>query len=87
MRLRFLGSGKIVLSLCGLTLRYYQLFAGVPWGVQLAAVYALLDLGPSNPVGILEAIQPWRAAATNSIPTAVNSGITELSSLSTAESK
>ncbi|XP_019391570.1 PREDICTED: little elongation complex subunit 1 [Crocodylus porosus] len=59
---------------------------GVPWGVQLAAVYALLDLGPSNPVGILEAIQPWRAAATNSIPTAVNSGITELSSLSTTES-
>ncbi|XP_067385810.1 little elongation complex subunit 1 isoform X7 [Emydura macquarii macquarii] len=57
----------------------------VPWGVQLAAVYALCDLGPSNPVGVIEAIRAWRTAITNSIPAAVTSGIAEVSSLCTAE--
>ncbi|XP_014450668.1 little elongation complex subunit 1 isoform X2 [Alligator mississippiensis] len=83
---RFSSAVKNISSVIGVFVQHAK-EEGVPWGVQLAAVYALLDLGPSNPVGILEAIQPWRAAATNSIPTAVNSGITELSSLSTAESK
>lgn len=59
--------------------------AAVPWGVQLAAVYALCDLGPSNPVGVVEAIRAWRIAITNSIPAAVRSGIAEVSSLCTVE--
>ncbi|KAM7175553.1 little elongation complex subunit 1 isoform 2-T2 [Macrochelys suwanniensis] len=57
----------------------------VPWGVQLAAVYALCDLGPGNPLEVVEAIQAWRTATTNSIPSAVTSGISEVSSLCTVE--
>ncbi|XP_050565096.1 little elongation complex subunit 1 isoform X3 [Cygnus atratus] len=53
----------------------------VPWGVQLAAVYSLCDLGSSNPVGIVEAINAWRATALNSIPFAVTSGLAEITSL------
>lgn len=53
----------------------------VPWGVQLAAVYSLCDLGSSNPVGITEAINAWRATALNSIPSAVTSGLAEITSL------
>ncbi|XP_066482274.1 little elongation complex subunit 1 isoform X2 [Tiliqua scincoides] len=53
----------------------------VPWGVQLAAAYALFDLGPSNPSGILEAIHVWEAVSTNSLPIAVTSGMAEVSSL------
>ncbi|TFJ98854.1 voltage-dependent calcium channel gamma-8 subunit [Platysternon megacephalum] len=57
----------------------------VPWGVQLAAVYALCDLGPSNPLEVVEAIQAWRTATSNSIPSAVTSGISEVSSLCTVK--
>ncbi|XP_053874214.1 little elongation complex subunit 1 isoform X2 [Malaclemys terrapin pileata] len=57
----------------------------VPWGVQLAAVYALCDLGPSNPLEVVEAIQSWRTATSKSIPSAVTSGISEVSSLCTVE--
>lgn len=56
-------------------------FADVPWGVQLAAAYALFELGPSNPSGVLEAIRVWEAASTNSLPLAVTSGMAEVSSL------
>lgn len=54
---------------------------GVPWGVQLAAIYSLCDLGSSNPVGIVEAINAWRATVLNSIPPAVTSGLAEITSL------
>ncbi|XP_039378122.1 little elongation complex subunit 1 isoform X2 [Mauremys reevesii] len=57
----------------------------MPWGVQLAAVYALCDLGPSNPLEVVEAIQAWRTTTSNSIPSAVTSGISEVSSLCTVE--
>ncbi|KAM9200208.1 little elongation complex subunit 1 [Mergus octosetaceus] len=53
----------------------------VPWGVQLAAIYSLCDLGSSNPVGIVEAINAWRATVLNSIPSAVTSGLAEITSL------
>ncbi|XP_035172623.1 little elongation complex subunit 1 isoform X2 [Oxyura jamaicensis] len=53
----------------------------VPWGVQLAAVYSLCDLGSSNPVGIVEAINAWRATVLNSIPSAVTSVLAEITSL------
>ncbi|KAH0618038.1 hypothetical protein JD844_016983 [Phrynosoma platyrhinos] len=55
----------------------------VAWGVQLAAAYALCDLGPSNPSKILEAIRAWEAANTNSLPSAVANAIAEVSSLQT----
>ncbi|XP_042318484.1 little elongation complex subunit 1 isoform X2 [Sceloporus undulatus] len=55
----------------------------VAWGVQLAAAYALCDLGPSNPSKILEAIHAWEAENTNSLPPAIASAITEVSNLQT----
>ncbi|NWQ75150.1 ICE1 protein, partial [Columbina picui] len=54
---------------------------GVPWGVQLAAIYSLFDLAPSNPEGIVEAIHAWRATVLNDIPSAVTNGIVEVTSL------
>ncbi|NXP52096.1 ICE1 protein, partial [Heliornis fulica] len=54
---------------------------GIPWGVQLAAIYSLCDLGSSNPEGIVEAIHAWRATVPNNIPFAVTSGIAEITSL------
>ncbi|KFQ40961.1 Uncharacterized protein KIAA0947, partial [Nestor notabilis] len=54
---------------------------GVPWGVQLAAIYSLCDLGSSNPEGIVEAIHAWRATVIDNIPFAVTSGIAEITSL------
>ncbi|NWX83229.1 ICE1 protein, partial [Nothoprocta pentlandii] len=53
----------------------------VPWGVQLAAVYSLCDLGASNPVGIVETIRAWKATTPNSVPPAVTSGIAEICSV------
>uniref|UniRef100_A0A670Y0P1 Little elongation complex subunit 1 C-terminal domain-containing protein n=1 Tax=Pseudonaja textilis TaxID=8673 RepID=A0A670Y0P1_PSETE len=43
----------------------------VAWGVQLAAAYALFDLGPSNPSKILEAIHAWKAVTSISLPSAI----------------
>ncbi|XP_064409392.1 little elongation complex subunit 1 isoform X3 [Latimeria chalumnae] len=54
---------------------------GVPWAVQLAAVYAVYDLAPSNPDGTLQALQTWRRAATTSIPPAATSCIAVVGSL------
>nr|XP_060630587.1 little elongation complex subunit 1 [Anolis sagrei ordinatus] len=53
----------------------------VAWGVQLAAAYALCDLGPSNPSKILEAIHTWEAMNTNSLPPALANAIAELGRL------
>ncbi|XP_030346422.1 little elongation complex subunit 1 isoform X2 [Strigops habroptila] len=58
---------------------------GVPWGVQLAAIYSLCDLGSSNPEGIVEAIHAWRATVLDNIPFAVTSGIAEITSLCKTE--
>ncbi|XP_015282571.1 PREDICTED: little elongation complex subunit 1 [Gekko japonicus] len=54
---------------------------GVPWGVQLAAAYALCELGTSSPSEILDAIRAWEAASGNSLPPAISSGITEVRGL------
>ncbi|XP_033010202.1 little elongation complex subunit 1 [Lacerta agilis] len=53
----------------------------VAWGVQLAAAYALCELGPSNPPKVLEAIQAWEAVNAKSLPPAVTSSIAEVRSL------
>lgn len=49
--------------------------------MQLAAIYSLCDLGSSNPEGIVEAIHAWRTTVLNNIPSAVTSGIAEITSL------
>ncbi|XP_077166174.1 little elongation complex subunit 1 isoform X2 [Paroedura picta] len=53
----------------------------VPWGVQLAAVYSLCELGPSSPSEILNAMRAWEAANRNSLPPAIASSITQVRDL------
>ncbi|TRZ18385.1 hypothetical protein HGM15179_008722 [Zosterops borbonicus] len=75
-----LAAVKNISSVIGLFVQHAK-EEGVPWGVQLAAVYSLCDLGSSNPEGIVEAIHAWKAGALNNIPSAVTEGIAEVTSL------
>ncbi|NXF70855.1 ICE1 protein, partial [Sclerurus mexicanus] len=76
----YLAAVKNISSVIGLFVQHAK-EEGVPWGVQLAAIYSLCDLGASNPEGIVEAIHAWRATVLNNIPSAVISGIAEITSL------
>ncbi|XP_065609062.1 little elongation complex subunit 1 isoform X2 [Cyrtonyx montezumae] len=76
----YLSAVKNISSVIGLFVQHAK-EEDVPWGVQLAAIYSLCDLGSSNPVGIVGAIHAWRATVLNSIPFAVTSGLAEVSSL------
>ncbi|NWW88611.1 ICE1 protein, partial [Rhynochetos jubatus] len=76
----YLAAVKNISSVIGLFVQHTK-EEGVPWGVQLAAIYALCDLGSSNPEGVVEAIHAWRATVLNKIPFAVTSGIAEITSL------
>ncbi|XP_012330685.2 little elongation complex subunit 1 isoform X1 [Aotus nancymaae] len=55
----------------------------IPWGIQLAAVYALCDLSPSNPAEISKILEAWRREASKSVPSAIVSCLEEVSALST----
>uniref|UniRef100_A0A8V0XU22 Little elongation complex subunit 1 C-terminal domain-containing protein n=1 Tax=Gallus gallus TaxID=9031 RepID=A0A8V0XU22_CHICK len=77
----YLSAVKNISSVIGLFVQHAK-EEDVPWGVQLAAVYSLCDLGSSNPVGIVGTIHAWRATVLNSIPFAVTSGLAEVNSLS-----
>ncbi|XP_049679667.1 little elongation complex subunit 1 isoform X5 [Accipiter gentilis] len=76
----YLAAVKNISSVIGLFVQHAK-EEGVPWGVQLAAIYSLCDLGSSNPEGIVEALHAWRATVLNNIPFAVTSGIAEITSL------
>ncbi|XP_074939903.1 little elongation complex subunit 1 isoform X1 [Phalacrocorax aristotelis] len=76
----YLAAVKNISSVIGLFVQHAK-EEGIPWGVQLAAIYSLCDLGSSNPEGIVEAIHAWRATVPNNIPFAVTSGIDEITSL------
>ncbi|KAM4658343.1 little elongation complex subunit 1 isoform 1-T1 [Amazona ochrocephala] len=76
----YLAAVKNISSVIGLFVKQAK-EEGVPWGVQLAAIYSLCDLASSNPEGIVEAIHAWRATVLNSIPFAVTSGIAEITAL------
>ncbi|KFP73405.1 Uncharacterized protein KIAA0947, partial [Acanthisitta chloris] len=76
----YVAAVKNISSVVGLFVQHAK-EEGVPWGVQLAAIYSLCDLGSSNPEGIIEAIHAWRATVSNNIPSAVTSGIAEVTSL------
>ncbi|NXM76491.1 ICE1 protein, partial [Serilophus lunatus] len=76
----YLAAVKNITSVIGLFIQHAK-EEGVPWGVQLAAIYSLCDLGSSNPEGIVKAIHTWRATVLSKIPSAVTSGIAEITSL------
>ncbi|NXQ99805.1 ICE1 protein, partial [Sagittarius serpentarius] len=76
----YLAAVKNISSVIGLFVQHAK-EEGVPWGVQLAAIYSLCDLGSSNPEGIVEAIHAWRTTVLNNIPFAVTSGIAAITSL------
>ncbi|NXQ79776.1 ICE1 protein, partial [Nyctibius grandis] len=76
----YLAAVKNISSVIGLFVQHAN-EEGVPWGVQLAAIYSLCDLGSSNPEGIVETIHAWRATVLHNIPSAVTSGIAEITSL------
>ncbi|XP_040209385.1 little elongation complex subunit 1 isoform X3 [Rana temporaria] len=54
---------------------------GMPWGVQLACVYMLFDLAPSDPAAIYKTLQAWKECAKSDIPPAVASCMQELESM------
>ncbi|XP_064277564.1 little elongation complex subunit 1 isoform X1 [Passer domesticus] len=76
----YLAAVKNISSVIGVFVQHAKEEA-IPWGVQLAAVYSLCDLGSSNPEGIVEAVHAWRAKVPNNIPSAITHSIAEITSL------
>ncbi|XP_059132634.1 little elongation complex subunit 1 [Peromyscus eremicus] len=76
---------KNISSVIGMFIQHAQ-DEDIPWGVQLAAVYALCDLSPSNPAEISRILEAWRTQTSNTIPSAIVSCLEEVGSLSVERS-
>ncbi|XP_051038668.1 little elongation complex subunit 1 [Phodopus roborovskii] len=72
---------KNISSVIGMFIQHAQ-DEDIPWGVQLAAVYALCDLSPSNPIEISKILEAWRTQTSNTIPSAIVNCLEEVGSLS-----
>ncbi|NWI58853.1 ICE1 protein, partial [Calyptomena viridis] len=79
-----LASVKNISSVIGLFVQQAK-EEGVPWAVQLAAIYSLCDLGSSDPAGIVCTIHTWRGTALSPIPAAVTQGLAHLTALGPME--
>ncbi|XP_036062905.1 little elongation complex subunit 1 [Onychomys torridus] len=81
----FPAAVKNISSVIGVFIQHAQ-DEDIPWGVQLAAVYALCDLSPSNPAEISRILEAWRTQTSNTIPSAIVSCLEEVGSLSAERS-
>ncbi|XP_017556346.2 little elongation complex subunit 1 isoform X1 [Pygocentrus nattereri] len=54
---------------------------GVPWEVQLSAIYTIYDLAPIDPKEALEALASWRGETTQPVPSGIMSCIMQIGSL------
>eukprot|EP00071_Canis_lupus_P054583 XP_545182.3 little elongation complex subunit 1 isoform X1 [Canis lupus familiaris] len=80
----FPSAVKNISSVIGMFIQHAQ-DEDIPWGIQLAAVYALCDLSPSNPAEISKILEAWRKETAHSVPSAVLSCLEEVSSLCAEE--
>ncbi|XP_004440104.1 PREDICTED: little elongation complex subunit 1 isoform X1 [Ceratotherium simum simum] len=80
----FPSAVKNISSVIGMFIQHAQ-DEDIPWGIQLAAVYALCDLSPSNPAEISKILEAWRRETSHSVPSAVVSALEEVSALCAEE--
>nr|XP_036871305.1 little elongation complex subunit 1 isoform X1 [Manis javanica]XP_036871307.1 little elongation complex subunit 1 isoform X1 [Manis javanica] len=80
----FPSAVKNISSVIGMFIQHAQ-NEDIPWGVQLAAVYALCDLSPSNPSEISKILEAWHRETAHSVPSAVVSYLEEVRSLCAEE--
>uniref|UniRef100_A0A8C6FSI9 Interactor of little elongation complex ELL subunit 1 n=1 Tax=Moschus moschiferus TaxID=68415 RepID=A0A8C6FSI9_MOSMO len=72
----FPSAVKNISTVIGMFIQHAQ-DEDIPWGVQLAAVYALCDLSPSNPAEISKILEAWRRETARSVPAAVLGALDE----------
>ncbi|XP_063114013.1 little elongation complex subunit 1 isoform X3 [Cavia porcellus] len=75
---------KNISSVIGMFIQHAQ-DEDIPWGIQLAAVYALCDLSPSNPEEILKILEAWRRETSHCVPSAIASCLEEVGALRTGD--